>query len=1188
MRDIEANREVIDLLMDPVRMVNRPVWVLQRPGKGSKGGETIKLAVGADGQPIRRSGKRQQVTGEDGKDYLVGSAQVMQIDNVAPENVVLSPQGQNVVRLARLRMAGEATAREAQARADAQERTDAATGRNVQGRRDPRAAAPAPVGTQYGLNIQPEGAPSTRGAQAEGTVRPEVAQAVAEGAATRQSDTFNADDPGAVKPETMPSGVAHEPLRVPDLTEQEQLELEGLTQTSGEQAVARSRASETMTAARATLTPKRVTLEELPGEIRQKLDMSAIRSGIKLPESFNEQDLIAAGMAPAEAADFFLAIDRAANRDAIGRAADHDAAATPPKRGIAGIMEFFADLPRRERRAIRKMLQHFERHIGPSLSDLDIIDFANWAAAADTTLRKQGKQARFSSPDHAAAYIPERTRALADGIQRAAIALRSENATEASKAKAIKLLAHELTHFMVGLTGQSDADMAKLWDKLSLNMQNDPIYQEVLREYGEDFPPAVLGHEFLAHKMAAAMSGRYETSFAKLKPGEDPGLRTYIREFIRRALQFVADAFDWVLGRDIIHTVFGDIAQQLQVNLDTYSLVRTEIDPKTGEVYYAVDDEVIAKKLSGDAGVAMVRDAALSYYAANFNRDRKRMHTAMVEEFGKRWTDLPAKLRSAAMEAGIARLEGYTDLKLIYKKNLLIGAPQNPRAFTELFRMALKGEGEDGSGKLWYELTAEEFLARFGENAITFLKHISVTSPQNRVGPNTGQGLNSYTQALLRPHVPIGAYPELGISGIGTPSVAIMANALKDTGDWSKTAKKTQSFYRALAEDLDLTGEDYTGVVDRWMMRAFGFNTDNPTPGQYVHARLIMRTMADALGWKVKWVQAAIWCAIKLESPNKLDHDVRNYGDFVKLEQAALNFEIRPSDSFAVGAMFSSLSFRDQQDITATVVTALFPDLLRTLNLQDFNPLLNVGHGGFLGAQSPSIETRVPMPDFGIDTLAAAIGLVFRQDSVLVTRIEGYGAYIQNPTAFAAVTFLDQKEITDGTAKRLWDHIMRVDPRLNGGYALQGNKILFFNLQDIEAKALRKQPLSKMTDEVFNAAIKAAIATYPTTRILASRRPASPRRGWWATTGRQIPMARVISMPLSAFGLGSQTTFSLNGRLPTRSSPASSPSADLNSRPKARSIRSVGPLPHQYPWVDPLTSETDLPESLPPKTNSRA
>src|SRR4029077_7502406 len=98
-------------------------------------------------------------------------------------------------------------------------------------------------------------------------------------------------------------------------------------------------------------------------------------------------------------------------------------------------------------------------------------------------------------------------------------------------------------------------------------------------------------------------------------------------------------------------------------------------------------------------------EAAASYFAVLYQgkNQRKRFESGMRREFDQTWLDLPVAVRNATFEGAVERTKGY-GIKEAYRFNVLLGAPQNMTAITELLDMAKRGEGTDGNGRRWYEL----------------------------------------------------------------------------------------------------------------------------------------------------------------------------------------------------------------------------------------------------------------------------------------------------------------------------------------------------------------------------------------------------------------------------------------------------------------------------------------------------
>ncbi len=129
---------------------------------------------------------------------------------------------------------------------------------------------------------------------------------------------------------------------------------------------------------------------------------------------------------------------------------------------------------------------------------------------------------------------------------------------------------------------------------------------------------------------------------------------------------------------------------------------------------------------------------------------------------------------------------------------------------------------------------------------------------------------------------------------------------------------------------------------------------------------------------------------------------------------------------------------------------------------------IEVVPGGYKLRSDPSIVMRVTAAPRQATLLAAALGYVYRQESVLVL---DFGA-IDADQFFVRVHFADTA-LTGALADAFFHHAAAVDPGLGGGYTAFDNDMLFINLRDDAGK-----PYGGLNDDAFEAALSKAVATF--------------------------------------------------------------------------------------------------------------
>jgi hypothetical protein len=166
----------------------------------------------------------------------------------------------------------------------------------------------------------------------------------------------------------------------------------------------------------------------------------------------------------------------------------------------------------------------------------------------------------------------------------------------------------------------------------------------------------------------------------------------------------------------------------------------------------------------------------------------------------------------------------------------------------ELFQMLRSGKGYAD----WYG-TGAELRQFFGKDAEVFAKMLAATSNNADVTGNVALALKAYGQWKIDPTKdPIGL-------------MATIVPAVKKAGaNTALEGRKVNNFVRALLGDPEAI------VVDRHMMRVFGFPGDVPTATQYDFIEHAIREMAKKEGIKPVEAQAALWYAVKEKQGQRL------------------------------------------------------------------------------------------------------------------------------------------------------------------------------------------------------------------------------------------------------------------------------------------------------------------------------
>jgi hypothetical protein len=178
-------------------------------------------------------------------------------------------------------------------------------------------------------------------------------------------------------------------------------------------------------------------------------------------------------------------------------------------------------------------------------------------------------------------------------------------------------------------------------------------------------------------------------------------------------------------------------------------------------------------------------------------------------------------------------------------------------------------------------------------------------------------------------------------------------------------------------------------------------------------------------------------------------------------------YEALPADSGALAAA----PFAVRNALTARIAGELVPAVLRVLGHDPAAVTTELTVGGWQLHTNPLLHTALPLADAEADRLAAALGFVLRQDSVLVADLtQGDGR-----TGSVVVTL---PRLTPERAQRFFAHAAGVHAGLGGGYTAFGDAMLFLNVAGDDGA-----PYSGLPDGAFAEALDRAARTFPTARL---------------------------------------------------------------------------------------------------------
>jgi hypothetical protein len=184
-------------------------------------------------------------------------------------------------------------------------------------------------------------------------------------------------------------------------------------------------------------------------------------------------------------------------------------------------------------------------------------------------------------------------------------------------------------------------------------------------------------------------------------------------------------------------------------------------------------------------------------------------------------------------------------------------------------------------------------------------------------------------------------------------------------------------------------------------------------------------------------------------------------------------------------ARLGEAAYADRAAVTAEALAEIVPGILAALGLDPARVETRMTPGGYLGRTNASLQSKAALDPARAEQLAAALGFVFRQSSVLVSDLKDRAG----GTGHVTLSF-PRGRLDANLAHRFFTHAAGVHKGLAGGYTAFADDMIFLNVRDDAGR-----PYSELDDRQFAAALATASASFP---------GAQPRRAIVGTAGARF------------------------------------------------------------------------------------
>ncbi len=159
-----------------------------------------------------------------------------------------------------------------------------------------------------------------------------------------------------------------------------------------------------------------------------------------------------------------------------------------------------------------------------------------------------------------------------------------------------------------------------------------------------------------------------------------------------------------------------------------------------------------------------------------------------------------------------------------------------------------------------------------------------------------------------------------------------------------------------------------------------------------------------------------------------------------------ISYEATPSAGFDLPGL-KDASYSDRAAFSAKALEVIVPKILKAVDVDPALVSTEVTPGGYLLKTNASLQSQADLDDAQADRLAAALGYIFHQYSVLVSRLgDSSGS-----TGFVTVRF-PENALDASVAQAFFEKAEATHKGLGGGYTAFGDEQIFLNVTDSAGK----------------------------------------------------------------------------------------------------------------------------------------